>query len=561
MNQKKNSEEELRIGVFICDCGSNIAGHVDCKSVTEYASRLPGVVYAKENLYTCSESGIGEIKSAIREHNLNRVVVASCSPRTHQPLFQSSCASEGLNPYLFEMVNIRDQCSWVHMQDPEKATEKAKDLVRMGVAKARFLEPQQDIESDITRKVLVIGGGIAGISATEAISDIGLDVILIEKEPKLGGLVKDLHMIAPAFVNAREQISEMISGLESKSNVTIYTGATLESIDGFVGNYVAGIGLSDGKKLEEKVGCIVVATGAVPLQEEGLFGYNGKDIITQMELEDLLKKGEFKSRQVVMIQCAGARIPEREYCSRICCMTAIKNAMIIKRMNEDTRINILYRDIQMYGTEKEKMLWDARGMGIRFDIYTPDNPPMIQDKVVKYYQPLTGEEREIPYDIVVLSTPLIAPEGAQILSQLLRIPVDQYNFFLEAHAKLRPLDFATDGVFLCGSARFPSTVDEARSQGIGVASRIANILFKEKLVSSAIVAEINPDTCVGCKGCMDMCPYGAISYDSERNICQVNEILCKGCGCCASTCPSHSAVLKGFKPRQLLSQIRAIAGE
>lgn len=561
MGDKKKSKEDLRIGVFICDCGSNIAGHIDCNSVTEYASRLPGVVYAKENLYTCSESGIQEIKDAIRKHNLNRVVVASCSPRTHQPLFQSSCASEGLNPYLFEMVNIRDQCSWVHMQDAEKATEKAKDLVRMGVAKARFLEPQQDIESEITKKVLVIGGGVAGLSSAEALSGIGLDVILIEKENTLGGLTKALHKIAPAFVDSKEQISKLISSIESKPNVTIHTGATLDSIDGFVGNYIVGIRLSDGKIIEDKVGCIVVATGAVPLKEEGLFGYNGKDIITQLELEDLLNKGEFKYKQIVMIQCAGARIPEREYCSRICCMTAIKNAMLIRQMNDDARVNILYRDIQMYGTEKEKMLWDARGMGIRFDIYTPENPPVVQDSVVKYYQPLTGEEREVPYDLVVLSTPLIAPEDAPNISQLLRIPVDQYNFFLEAHAKLRPLDFATDGVFLCGSARFPSTVDEARSQGIGVASRIASILFKEKLISSAIVAEIDPNTCVGCKGCMDMCPYGAISFNADKNVCEVNEILCKGCGCCASTCPSHSAVLKGFKPHQLLSQIRAVVGE
>jgi len=238
-------------------------------------------------------------------------------------------------------------------------------------------------------------------------------------------------------------------------------------------------------------------------------------------------------------------------------MTAVKNAGIIKEQNPDTHVHILYRDMQMYGTEKEKMLWDARGQGVRFDVYDADRPPVAENGTVRFYQPLTGETEEIPYDLVVLSTPLVAREDVPYLSQLMRVPTDKNNFFLEAHAKLRPLDFATDGMFVCGSARYPATVEEARSQGLGVASRVASILFKDKLVRSAIVAEIDPETCVGCMGCTDMCPYGAIDYLPEKKICQVNTILCKGCGCCASTCPSHSAQLNGFKPMQVLTQIRA----
>jgi heterodisulfide reductase subunit A len=332
----------------------------------------------------------------------------------------------------------------------------------------------------------------------------------------------------------------------------------VESVAGYIGNYEVAIRPREGETLKEKVGCIVVAVGAVPLEPEGLYGYDGKRVITQMELERQLKRGEFKANNVVMIQCVGARCPEREYCSRICCMTAVKNAMLIKEQNPDAQVHILYRDMQMYGTKKERMLWDARGEGVRFEVYEADRPPEVGDGIVTFEQPLMGEIRELPYDVVVLSTPLVAREEAPLLSQLLRVPMDQNRFFMEAHVKLRPLDFATDGVFVCGSARYPATVEEARSQGMGVAARIGTVLFKDRLVTSAIVAEINPETCVGCQGCMEMCPYGAIVYVPEKEICEVNTILCKGCGCCAATCPSQSALLKGFKPEQLLAQIRAM---
>ncbi len=556
--KKKKEFEELRIGVFICDCGSNIAGHLDCKAVTEYAATLPGVVFAKENLYTCSEAGILEIQEAIKKHKLNRVVVASCSPRTHQPLFQNSCKSAGLNPYLFEMVNIRDQCSWVHMQDRENATRKAMDLVRMAVARAAFLEPQQDIESPLTPRVGVIGGGSAGLSAAEGLSRMGLEVVLVEKNKELGGLLRNLHKVAPEGVDASERLEGLIQDVSSRPNVKIFTGAELKSLDGYVGNYVMNIRDGEGQTVKESVGCLVIAIGAIPLVQKGLFGHDGKRVITQMELEPILKKGKFDAKRVVMIQCAGARGDERSYCSRICCMIAVKNAMFIKKLSPDTEIRILYRDMQMYGTEKEKMLWEARGEGIRFEVYDPAHPPEVGDKAVRLRQPLLGREIEFAYDLVVLSTPLVAREDASELSQLLRVPMDQNGFFLEAHAKLRPLDFAADGIFLAGSCRYPATYDEARSQGLGAAARVGTILFKDKLVTSAIVAEINPETCVGCMGCLQMCPYGAISYDQERKICQVNEILCKGCGCCAATCPSESASLRGFKPQQLMSQIRAV---
>lgn len=548
--------EDLRVGVFICDCGSNIAGHLDCTSVTEYASGLPGVVYAKENLYTCSESGIGEIQDAIKKHNLNRVVVASCSPRTHQPLFASSCSQAGMNPYLFEMVNIRDQCSWVHMGQHDIATSKAKDLVRMGVAKSLSLEPQDEIESSLIRKILVIGGGIAGMSAAETLSGMGLDVLLVEKEDKLGGLLRDLHVLDNGE-DARAQVESMAERIDKNGRITPVTGAKVKDISGYIGNYVVKVQAGD-ELLEEKVGCIVVATGAVPLTDEKLYNYNGKTVITQMELEQRLKEGPLAARSVVMIQCAGARNDEREYCSRICCATAVKNAMFLKRNNPLMNVHVLYRDMQMYGDVKEKMLWDARGMGVQFNVYDAEQPPEVGEGKVSFFQTVLGKTKEIDCDLVVLSTPLVAREDAGEVAGLMRVPTDKNGFFLEAHAKLRPLDFAADGIFICGSARYPVTSVEARTQGIGAAARVAAILFKDKLVKSAIVAEIDAETCVGCMGCLNVCPYDAITYNRETQVCEVTDILCKGCGNCAATCPSHSAILRGYKPEQLLAQIRAI---
>lgn len=553
-SEKKN--EQLRVGVFICDCGSNIAGHLDCKSVTEYAETLPGVVYTKENLYTCSESGIVEIQKAIKKNDLNRVVVASCSPRTHHPLFASSCEQAGMNPYLFEMVNIRDQCSWVHMGQWDIATSKAKDLVRMGVAKSVSLQPEDEIESSVVRKTLVIGGGIAGLSVSDSLAGMGLEVILVEKAGTLGGLMNSLHVL-DSGTPAKEQVGKIADKVLNAENITTHVGSEVKEITGYIGNFVVTI-KSGEETITETVGSIVVAVGAVPLVEEGLFGYNGKNVITQMELEKRLKNGEVNDQKIVMIQCAGARDETREYCSRICCLTAVKNAMFIKKHNPFADIKILYRDMQMYGDEKEKLLWDARGMGIGFEVYDQKQPPQVEDGKVSFYHSVMGQDKVLEPDLVVLSTPLVAREGSTKVAGLMRVPTDKNGFFLEAHAKLRPLDFAADGIFVCGSCRFPVTSVEARTQGIGVAARVASILFKDKLIKSAIIAEIDDESCVGCMGCMNVCPYEAIIFNKDKGVCEVQDILCKGCGNCASTCPSHSALLKGYKPEQLLAQIRAI---
>jgi heterodisulfide reductase subunit A len=558
-SKARNQDEELRIGVFICDCGSNIAGHLNCKAVTEYAEQLPGVAFAKENLYTCSEAGINEIKNAIKDHNLNRVVVASCSPRTHQPLFASSCAEAGLNPYLFEMVNIRDQCSWVHMGNKEGGTDKAKELVRMGVAKSANLEPQEDILSSLVPRAVIIGGGVAGMSAAWSLAEMGIEVVLLEKGRRLGGVLRGLNRLGPDKDLASERLQPLIEAMESNERITVHTGASLKHVGGYIGNYTVSFETDQGESLQEHVGSIVVATGALPLRPEGKYGYDGKTVISQSELEGRLKQGSLGARRVVMIQCVGARDEEREYCSRICCLTAVKNASLIKDQDPEAEVHVLYRDMQMYGTEREKLFWDTRGQGVDFSVYDPAHPPVVEDGKVRFVHSLLGRETELEFDLLVLSTPLVARDDATDISRLMRVPTDQNGFFLEAHAKLRPLDFAADGIFVCGSARYPACVDEARSQGIGVAARVGTILFKDQLVSSAIVAEINPETCVGCLGCIDVCPYQAIAFDPEKGVCRVNEILCKGCGNCAATCPSESAQLRGYKPKQLLAQIRAAA--
>ncbi len=553
---------EARIGVFVCHCGSNIAGYLDCEALTKYAATLPNVAYAKNNLYTCSESGIAEIQSAIKAHKLTRVVVSSCSPRTHMPLFKSACAEAGLNPYLFEMANIRDQCSWVHMQEREAAQSKAMDLIRMAVAKATLLSPQEDIVSSLVKKAMVLGGGIAGVSAALALADMGIGVTLVEREGELGGLLRRVNRIGPTGESASELVTEMARRVKGNPKIKLHLNSELVGVGGVVGKFEVSLKNKSDEVVTETVGSIVVATGAVPLKPEGLFGYNGKNVITQIELEEKLREGTLGAKNIVMIQCVGARSPERSYCSRICCLTAVKNSLYIKAQNPDAHVNVLYRDIQMYGAENEKLLWDSRGQGVRYDIYDAATPPVVKEGVVELFQPLTGMTVEIPYDLVVLSTPLVAPGDSQTIANFMRIPVDGNNFFLEAHAKLRPLDFASDGIFLAGTARYPATVSEAQAQGLGAAARANTILSKDNLVFSALVSEVT-ERCDGCGICIDLCPYNALSleeYEKDGRILKRNRsdnILCKGCGVCAAACPKGGIVVLGFTRKQLEAQVDA----
>ena len=520
---------------------------------------MPNVVFSQDNLYTCSEVGLTEIRENIKEHNLNRVIVASCSPRTHEPLFRSICQEAGLNPYLFEMVNIRDQCSWVHMKENEKATIKAKDLIRMGVEKATLLEPLEKIKVEVTPSAVVIGGGIAGMTAALVLANQGFETNIIEKESELGGLVNKLNKIYPTNEDTSQLLS-IIDVVENHKNLKIFKSATLEKVDGFIGNYNISIN-QDNNITEIKVGAIIVATGAVPLPPEGYYNYNGKNIISQLELEQILKEDKVAAKSIAMIQCVGCRNEERKYCSNICCMSALKNATLIKEKNPDCNVAILFRDIQTLGTRYENYYRRARELGIIFIKYVPDKPPLIKDDYIEVYNEFMNQNIGLPYDLIVLSTPLIANEDSAILAKMLKVPLEENHFFLEAHVKLRPVDFATDGIFVCGSAHWPADIAESVSQANAAASRASTIISKDMLEVEGSTAEVDDNLCVGCEVCITLCPYSAISKDEETDLAVVNKVVCKGCGVCGASCPENAIIIHHFTKNQILSEIITYGGE
>ncbi len=550
--------EDIRIGVFICHCGTNIGGFLDVLSLVEYTKTLPNVTFATDNLYTCSEVGLSVIKEKIKEHDLNRVIVASCTPRTHEPLFRSTCQEAGLNPYLFEMVNIRDQCSWVHMKETEAATEKAKILLSMGVAKASLLQPLEKFTIDINPTALIIGGGIAGMTAALNLANQEFRVILIEKEQELGGLLRYLYKLYPTHDNA-SKVLEIRNLVENHQKIKVLTSTEPVKIEGFIGNYKVSVKRRD-EIYDINTGIIIVATGAQVLKPEGLFGYNGSNIITQLELEQLLKENKINVKNIAMIQCVGARNEERRYCSNICCMTALKNAMLIKELKPDANITILFRDIQTQGTTYEEYYRKAREKGITFIKYIPEKLPIVKESNIEVYNDYLNQDISIPYDMVVLSTPLIANPDSENLAKMLKVPLEENHFFLEAHVKLRPVDFATDGIYVCGSAHWPKDIPDTISQAYAAASRASTIISKNVLEVEGAIAEVDEDLCIGCGICIKICPYNAISKD-ENGIAHVTEASCKGCGLCGATCPEKAITNHHFTTKQILAQILASGGK
>jgi heterodisulfide reductase subunit A len=552
--------DDLRIGVFICHCGSNIGGWLDVPGVAEYASTLPGVVFTEHNLYTCSEAGLSQIKNAIKEQNLNRVIVASCTPRTHEPLFKRVCQESGLNPSLFEFANIREQCSWVHMHERDAATEKAKDLVRSAVAKVTLSESQEDIYVDVEPKALVVGGGIAGLKSALTIANVGFDVTVVEREEELGGTLRFLHKLYPSNIEASEVLGPLIESVENHERIRVFKSSSVKDIRGFVGNYEATVDRAGGEEIV-KTGVIVLAIGAEELKPEGLFNYDGKKVITQLELEGLLAEGQVKADKVVMVLCVGARIPERTYCSRTCCMVAVKNALLIKQMNPKAQVTILYRDLQTYGTEYEDYFRRSKEAGVRYIKYSTSDPPVVGNKSVKLYHELFGREIELESDLVVLATPMIPHADAEEMAKMLKVPQEENKFFLEAHVKLRPIDFATEGVFLCGCASWPVDVEQTIAQALGAASRALIPLKKGKVKVEPVVSEVDPDKCIGCGICEYNCPFKAIAVVSTEkgNKAQTIVASCKGCGVCASHCPKQAITMHNFSDEQLLAQIAALS--
>ncbi|MBE0512306.1 CoB--CoM heterodisulfide reductase iron-sulfur subunit A family protein [Candidatus Bathyarchaeota archaeon] len=583
-------KEEPKIGVFVCHCGVNIGGVVEVPKVVEYTKTLPNVAYAEDNLYTCSEAGIDSIKDAIKKYGLNRVIVASCTPRTHEPLFRSACKEAGLNPYLFEMANIREQCSWVHPKEPEKATEKAKDIVRMAIARAMWLEPQTEPEVEIRDSALVIGAGIAGMAAAVTLANQGFKVYLIEKEKEVGGYVRRLYKLYPTMEEASKIIGPIIDAVKKHKNIELMTSTTVEEVSGYVGNFNV-TATKKGEKIPLEVGTIIVACGGLNYEPaKGLYQYGVYDqVITQLQLDRLLRQGKLgKPERVVMIQCVGARkgeirgyelasFPKSDtakllkkvlrakkeegwpYCSRICCMNAIKNAILIKTVSPETDVIILYSDLRVY-KEYEDFYSKARDLEVKFikilEIVTPEVTETPDKRLqVLAYDMLAGREAEFLCDYVVLSTPLVPHKDEIILARMLKIPISPDGFLMEAHLKLRPVDTTMDGIYLAGVASGPKDVPESITSAKAAAARAAILMANKKMKSEAITAVVDEDLCIGCGLCEELCPYGAPRVEEGKS--KIVDVLCRGCGVCAAECPRRAITMCHYGDQQLLAQVKA----
>ena len=561
--EKDVSNEIPKIGVFVCHCGINIAGIVDIKKIVEAAKKLPYVTYADDSTYTCSQDSNEKIKEKIKEIGLNRIVIASCTPRTHEPLFQDTLRESGLNPHLFEMANIRDQNSWVHKNNPDNATKKAIDSMRMAVAKAADLCSIHHLKIPVVNRALVIGGGIAGMHSALSIADQGFEVFLVEKEHDLGGHLRDIYL-GTHGENPQDLLKESVQRVKNHPKIQVFNSTIIKTISGYVGNFKSTL-ISKNKKssVEVEHGVIVVATGGLPYEpNEYNYGKN-KDIVTQTDFEKSLFNNDSslkKLKEIVMIQCVGSRNDTHPYCSRICCSQALKNALRFKEINPDAAIYILYRDIRTYGFKEDLLYNQARKKGILFVRFDEDDEPKVtinNGKIqIKTIEHVLNRELHLNPDKLVLSTGVIPAENIS-LAQQLKVPLNQDAFFAEAHVKLRPIDFSADGIYLCGLAHSPRFIEESILQAKATAARAATILSKEYLETKGNIARIRNRNCVACKLCIEICPYDAISFDEEKQLAVVNEILCQGCGACATVCPSGTSQQNTFTKKQLLSMIDA----
>lgn len=560
------SSQEPRIGIFVCNCGINIGGIIDVPAVAEYARSLPGVAYVEENLFTCAQDTQEKMKEIIKKEGLNRIVVAACTPRTHEPLFQESIMDAGLNKYLFEMVNIRNQCSWVHSDEKEKATEKAKDLLRMAVARARLIRPLPQPTIAVNSNALIIGGGIAGMNAALSLANQGFGVYIVEKADRLGGNALSLHRNWKGS-NIAEFVKELEKKITAHPNIRVFLNADLEEVNGFVGNFETTISQKETKSKIEH-GVIIVATGATEYKpNEYMYGEDDR-ILTSLEFDKALKtKKEIitNAKSAVFIQCVGSRDSKRPYCSKVCCTHSIHSALTLKELNPDMDIYILYRDIRTYG-KREELYRKARKNGILFIRYTlEDRPKVLKENGnirVITKDLVLNRKIQIETDLLVLASAIIPTDQNEKIAQLLRLPLNEDGFFMEAHAKLRPVDFATDGIFLCGLAHYPKPMEESVAQAKAAASRASVILARDKLTVEGMVSQVNEILCRGCGKCVEACPFGAVSLVKKdaREVAEVQSALCKGCGSCAVVCPTGAASVYHFEDRQIIEMVETALG-
>jgi len=553
------SGQPPRVGVFVCNCGINIGGVVDVPEVREYAESLPNVVFADENLFTCSQDTQDKIKEMIVEHDLNRVVVASCSPKTHEQMFMETLEACGLNRYLFEMANIRNQDSWIHANNPDQATKKAKDLVRMSVARAAALHTLEEKVVPINHQALVIGGGVAGMTSALNLARQGFDTVILEKEAELGGFARKLHHTIEG-ADVRAYLEKTIAEVDAQDRIEVLTGARITDFEGFKGNFVTTAEV-DGEKRRIEHGVFIVATGGAEYRPaEYLYGEDDR-VATQVELSDrLADKGAGDLSSVVMIQCVGSRNEEHPNCSRICCQAAVKNALEIKKGNPDANVFVLYRDIRTYGL-LEDYYTEARRMGVIFIRFDRDNPPQVKTGddgiVVRVKDHILQQDVEITADLLALSAGVEAADTTE-MSNIMKLNRNSDGFFIEAHVKLRPVDMPSEGIFLCGTAHGPKLISESIAQAQAAAARATTFLSQGEIKLSAITAKVDTEHCVKCLTCVRSCPFGVPTWNAEKQVIEINEATCHGCGVCTAVCPRQTIQLSYYEDDQLTCKIDAL---
>jgi heterodisulfide reductase subunit A-like polyferredoxin len=556
--------DEPRVGVFVCHCGSNIAGVVDVKDVRDWARSLPHVAYTDDLLFSCSPDSLKDIREAVIEQHLNRVVVASCTPRTHGPLFEENIREAGLNPYLFEMANIRNQCSWVHRDEPDKATAKAKTLVAMAVARASHLEPLHQISQELSHRALVVGGGVAGMTAALSMADQGFPTVLVERSPQLGGRLLEQDILTSGL-DSEEVAGRLVEQVQSNPDIEVLTQCEVVKSIGFVGNFKTTVANSDEptqRLIEHAV--TVIATGGQEYRSSKYLLGTHPAVMTMGDLEKAFKNDDARLRQarrIVVIQCVGPWNEQASYCSRVCCAVTMKNIRRLKELNPSSQMFVLYKDIRTYG-QQEELYTEARRQGAVFLRYTDDDPPVMlateEDVSIYVNDPSLKElldlKLDLRTDLLVISTAMVPSQGAQELGEVFKIPLTGEGFFQEAHPKLRPVDFASEGVFLCGVAHYPKSVDEAIVQGKAAAGRAGRILSKEQLLVGGVVATVDPQKCTACLTCVRICPYN-VPLIGAQGVAAIEAAACQGCGICAAECPAKAIQLLHYRDDQVAAKV------
>ena len=566
--EKDVSKEEPRIGVFVCHCGANISRVIDVPDTVEYCKKLPYVVHAQQQIFSCATNSAQEITDTIKEKELNRVVVAACSPRTLEALFRDTLREAGINQYYFEMANIREHDSWVHSKEMEDALDKAKDIIRMSVARVARLEPLQEYDLPVNKSALIVGGGVAGMTTALSIANQKHEVYLIEKEKELGGTARKVHSTLEGL-DVQAYLRDLIRKIYAHPLIHVYHDVTITQADGYIGNFVTTV-KSDRGETEIKHGATVLAIGAeLYTPTEYLYGQH-EAVMTHLDLEDRMSKRDkqvVSAQNLVMIQCVGCRNEERNYCSRVCCSESVKNALELKKINPEMNIYVLYRDIRTYGFN-EDYYRESRGKSVRFIRYIPEDKPVVEvtDKGslrVTVTDQTLQKKVAIDADVLSLAAAVIPSTSTQELAGLFKVTLSPDGFFKEAHVKLRPVDFATDGVYLCGMAHYPKLIQETANQSYGAAGRVLALLSHDIVKASGSVCVINEKMCMGCGACADVCSYGALNLKDTKQGKKVtiNPVLCKGDGLCNTLCPTGAISLKHYTDTEIMSEIDALTNE